>query len=188
MAEIIVTLRQILDTEPCYNPYQKNLVSVDHNLDAPITFREIAEKINPNDLVWYFYEALPDHDTLKRHFAIDCVERIIYLIDNKHSRNALTVARKYALGQATDNELRTARDMIRDFAWDTTTNTEDNAAWNAIYATVWSTAWAAAKNASWYAVKAHPTQDAKSDEAKWQANRIIQLTEAGEWSPITQDL
>ena len=156
MPKITITLRQILDANPCYNPYQKNLVPIAHDLDAPITFREIAEKVCPNDLIWCFTSALPNHDTLKRHFSIDCAERVKHLMMDPRSVNALVVARKHAMGEATDAELNAA--------------------------------WGAASGAAWEAARAAARAAASGAEREWQVERIIQLTDAGEWSPIIQDL
>ena len=204
MAEITVTLRQILDAYPCYDPREKRLLPADHDLDAPITFGEIAEKASPDDLIWCFTYALPGHEALKRHFAVDCAERVRHLITDPRSLNALVIARHHAMGEATDAELAAAWDAAWDAAkaaaWDAAWYAAEaaagNAAWyaaeaaagNAAKAAAWDAAWDAAKAAAWYAAKAAAGNAAEAAERAWQAERIVQLTEAGEWSPIIQDL
>lgn len=43
---ITITLRQILDAGPCYDPRDNGLLPADHGFDAPIGFREIAAKVS----------------------------------------------------------------------------------------------------------------------------------------------
>ena len=53
-----------------------------------------------------------------RLFACDCAERVVHLCgDDDRPRNAIEVARRYANGEATDNELASAWDAARDAAW-----------------------------------------------------------------------
>lgn len=148
---ITITLRQILDAGPCYDPRNKGLLPQDHDLDAPISFREIVKKVGAEDAIWCF-SILPGHDSLKRHFAVDCADRMKHLMTDERSINALSVARRHAMGQATDEELAVAWDAARIAAW----------------AAAWATTWAADSG----------------DERAWQAARLIELTEAGEWSPV----
>ena len=182
MTSITVTLRQILAAGPCYDPREKGLLPTDHDLDAPITFGEIAEKASPNDLIWCFAYALPGHEALKRHFAVDCAERVKHLMTDPRSLDALGVARRHAMGEATDAELDAARVAAWDAAWDAARA----AAWAAARAAAWAAANDAASDAAGAAGAA--AWDAASDAARaaeraWQAERIIQLTEAGEWTP-----
>jgi hypothetical protein len=53
-------------------------------------------------------------DRQRRLFACDCAERVLHLFEakrpqDKRPREAIAVARRYALGEATDNELGDAR-------------------------------------------------------------------------------
>ena len=153
MPAITVTLRQILAAKPCYDPREKGLLPADHDLDAPITFREIAEKISPSDTIWCFTNALPSHESLKRHFEVDCAERVKHLMTDARSLNALVVARKHAMGEATDAELSAEMDA----AWD--------AAWDAARAAAWAAARAAARAAAMDAARA-AAMDAARDSQK----------------------
>ena len=140
---IAITLRQILDAGPCYDPRNKGLLPPNHNLDEPISFREIVEKAGAEDAIWCF-SILPGNEGLKRHFAVDCAERVKHLMKNERILNVLTVARRHAIGHATDEELAVA-----------------------------SAAYIAAAESS-----------DSGEERAWQAARLIELTEAGEWSPV----
>ena len=58
-----------------------------------------------------------------RLFACDCAERALPIIaksmpDEDRPRRAIEAARRYANGQATDEEWDAARDAARDAAWD----------------------------------------------------------------------
>jgi hypothetical protein len=111
---ITITLRKILAAHPCYDPREKGLLPSNHDLDAPITFREIAKAAKPLDVVWCFAN-LPGHDSLKRHFAVECVERDQSLM--KDWQDAIAGARRYADGQATDKKLRAAEAAAQSAAW-----------------------------------------------------------------------
>ena len=75
-----------------------------------------------------------------RLFACDCAERVIHLCDDNRSHNAIVIARQYAIGKATKEELLTARDAARAAAW----------------AAAWDAAWAAARAAARSAQLAAP--------------------------------
>lgn len=160
---ITITLRQIFDAGPCYDPRVKGLLPASHDLDAPISFREIVKKVGAEDAIWCF-SILPGHDSLKRHFAVDCADRIKHLMTDERSINALSVARRHAIGQATYEELAAARVAARD------------ASRVAVLGVAWAVVWDAARIAAWAADS--------GDERAWQAARLIELTEAGEWSPV----
>lgn len=196
---IAIALRQILAADHCYDPRDRGLLPADHDLDAPISFREIVEKAGAEDAIWCF-SILPDHDNLKRRFAVDCAERVKHLMADERSLNALTVARRHAMGQATDKEL--------DEAWYAAEAASDDGVWtevadaaqaaalaavesdtrDAAEAAAWAAAGAAvgvggeaeneAENAAWNA--------AYDSEQAWQAARLIELTETGEWSPVAE--
>ena len=196
---ITITLRQILSAKPCYDPIARyGLEGMDR--DMPISFREIVERAGARDAIWCFATALPGHEALKRHFAVDCAERVRHLMDDPRSLDALEVARRHALGQATNEELTAARAAAWDAwdAWDAAgaaaraawdawdaAGAAAGAAWDAAGAAaraawaawaagvaVWDATWGAARAAVWAAWDA--VWDA---EREWQAARLIELTE-----------
>ncbi len=83
-----------------------------------------------------------DGDKLLRLFAADCAEEALTLckITDKRSWQAVEVARKYANGKTTKEELAAAWDAAWAAAW--------AAAWDAAWAAAWDAAWAAAGSAA----------------------------------------
>ena len=110
-------------------------------------FAKSSRRSERKTQIWCF-SILPGHDSLKRHFVVDCADRMKHLMTDERSINALSVARRHAIGQAIDKKLAAARDATRDIARDAALNADSG------------------------------------DERAWQAARLIELTEAGEWSPV----
>ena len=89
-----------------------------------------------------------------RLFACDCAERALNRERERggepdpRSWESITVARRFARGEATQEELAAAWDA----AW--------TAAWDAARAAAWTAAWAAARDAAW------------ATERQWQTERL----------------
>ena len=106
-----------------------------------------------------------------RLFACDCAERVVHLCgDDDRPRNAIEVARRYANGKATDEELAAAR----------------AAAWAAAGAAAWAAAW----DAAWAAARA-AARDAARDAAwaaawaaAWDAERVWQTARLMEYLDV----
>ena len=186
MSAVTITLRQIIEAHPCYDPVVRFGLE---EMDQPIHFKKIVSMAGVEDAIWCFAAALPGHEALKRHFAVDCAERVRHLMDDPRSLAALEVARRHALGQATDEELTAAWDAAWNAVWD--------AAWNAVWAAraaAWDAARAAARDAAWAAATAaagaaaraaaRAAGDAAWAERDWQGQRLVELTEAGAWAPV----
>ena len=132
-----ITLQEIRDLEPCYDP-AKFLPE-----DWTGTVLDIlnVEKCPAEDRLWVVLrEQFIDARTL-RLFAVWCAREALKLIKKPDSRSidACNVAERYANGEATDEELADARDA----AW---------AAWAAGAAGAAGDAWAA--GAAWAAASA----------------------------------
>ena len=115
-----------------------------------------------------------------RLFACDCAERVLSLFeveypDDMRPRQAIEIARRYAIGDATDSELFTAGAAARATTGATAWATAWNAAWAARAATsaaARATTGATAWDAAWDAARA--ARDAASDaEQEWQTVRLI---------------
>jgi hypothetical protein len=94
-------------------------------------------------------EQLPWDERQARLFACDCAARVLHLCadDEDLPRVAIEIARAYAIGKATREDLAAAaRDAAAASAWDA--------------ASAWASAWAAARDA------------ARGAEAAWQAARL----------------
>ena len=81
-------------------------------------------------------------------------------VTDKRSHNAISVARRFAMGQATHEELDAAWSAAKDAAW----SAAKDAAWSAAK----DAAWYAAKDAAWYAAW-YAAWPAAKDDAKWGA-------------------
>lgn len=91
---------------------------------------------------------LPWCDRLLRLFACDCAERVVHLCgDDPRPAQAIAVARRYADGEATEDELREARAVAWDPAWDVARAVAWDAARDAARAAAWAAAWAVAWDA-----------------------------------------
>lgn len=75
---LTITLRQILDAGPCYDPRDRGLLEKDHPLDAPIRFIDIYNVCGYLDTVWCF-AAVADR-TMIFDFMARYVARITYLL------------------------------------------------------------------------------------------------------------
>jgi len=101
-----------------------------------------------------------------RLFAVDCAERVVHLCDDPRPRRAIAVARRYAGGEATSEEL----DAVCDAAWAGAWATARAAARDAAWATARAGAWAAARDAAWAAAWA----GAWDAEQEWQSARLME--------------
>ena len=105
-----------------------------------------------------------------RHLACDCAARVLHLTTDPRPADAIRIARRFAEGMATGEELAAAQDA----AW---------AAWAAAWdarAAAWA-AWAAARAAAGAAARAAAGTAARAAgaaagaaERRWQADRLMQ--------------
>jgi len=105
-----------------------------------------------------------------RLFAADCAEHVLDALEDRYpsdprSRNAIAVARRFANGQATQDELAAARDAAWAAAW--------AAAWDAARAAARAAAWAAARDAA----RAAAWDAAWDAEKQWQTSRLFDYLE-----------
>ena len=113
-----------------------------------------------------------------RLFAVECAERVLPIFEREHPNDsrpceALAVARRFADGQATREELAAARDAARDAAWAAASAAAARAAaaWDAARAAAASAA-AARAAAAWDAARAAAAWDA---ERQWQNRRLAEV-------------
>ena len=102
-------------------------------------------------------------DSNLRLFACDVAEDAMSLIDSPDPRSvqAVEVARRFAVGEATEGELAAARDSAREAA----RGAAEAAAWDSARAAAWDAAWAAA----WAARAAAWAARAAARDAAWAA-------------------
>ena len=147
---ITTTLNRIRDHSPCQPGWEKLLVGLGKTKadDEVLSFATILEIVGLDDALWYC-RAEPQYAKEWRLFAVAVARRVEHLNTDPRVKNAIDVAERYAHGEATDAELKAARD----------------AAWEAAGAAAWEAAWPAAW-AAWYAA-----WDARAAEwaAAWDA-------------------
>ena len=116
------------------------------------------------------------NDRTTRLFAVECAERVLPLFErdrpgDSRPREALAVARRFADGQATREELAAAGAAAGAAARD--------AAWTAAGAAAGTAAWAAASDAAWDAAwdaaRAAASDTAWAAERRWQNERLAEM-------------
>ena len=146
------TLAIIRPHNPCTSGWEDLLrhLGPKYPQDKPIAFGTILESNGLDDALWGLRAVLPeqekDRDRLARLFACYCAESVLHIWeakfpDDKRPREAIAVSRRFALGQATQEE----RAAARAAAWDAAGATwaaARAAAW-AAEAAAWAAAWAA---------------------------------------------
>jgi len=104
-----------------------------------------------------------------RLFAVDCAEDVANMIPEPEAKGCLEVARKYAAGEASYEELAAAREA----AWEATRKAARNdvgaAAKDAVYDAAQEIAWVAASDAAWDSASAAAWEAARAAEAAGDA-------------------
>lgn len=107
----------------------------------PIPIARILEVNGFDDALWALRAVSPEQeverDLLARLYACWCVRQVWHTLTDERSRRAVEVAERYAVGEATADELDAAESAARSAA---------DAAWSAADAArsaAWSAAWAA---------------------------------------------
>jgi hypothetical protein len=137
--------------------------------DEPLPFATIL-RINGLDFALWCVRAEPQHERVWRLFLVWCARQVQHRLTDPRSLAALDVAEKYALGMATNDELRAAeaaaeaaaaeaaREPMRAAEWDAALAARDVArpeAWDAAAkaarATARAVAWAGEWHAAWHA-------------------------------------
>lgn len=152
--------------------------------EGPIPLTAILESNGCADALWCLRAILPKEvglrDRLARLLACDYAEHVAHLWVAPpgvtwQPADTITVARRYAWGLATKEELLAAWIAAWDAAWITAWDAARDTAWiaarDAARATVWTAAWAAAWTAAWDAAR-------DAAETQWQANRFLAVLDA----------
>jgi hypothetical protein len=180
---ITVTLNAIRKHHPCASGWTKLLTHLGKTRadDAPFPLTTVLLSNNLGDAIWCC-RCLPEYDREWRLFAVWCARQVQHLTTDPRSIAALDVAERFANGQATADELATARDAAWDAAWETAGaagaalaaagKAAGDAIWGAARDAAWAAAGKAAGDAAWVAAR----------EAAWDAQRaaFLQLITTGE--------
>ena len=137
------TLNKIRKYEPCKSGWEKLLTYLGKTKadDEPLSITTILDSNGFDDAIWCL-RAVEGKDREIRLFAVWCARQVQHLLKDQRSIDALDVAERYALGQATEDEL----DAARDAAWAAARDT---------WAAARAAAEAAARAAAWAAWAAY---------------------------------
>ena len=135
MAQLTTTLNRIRDHGPCEPGWKKLLAGLGKSRadDEPLTFAKIWW-INGLDFAIWCARAEPQHSRVLRLFAVWCVRKVQHRLTDPRSLAALDVAEKYALGMATNDELRAAEAAALDAAAEAAREPMRAAEWDAAWA------------------------------------------------------
>jgi hypothetical protein len=108
-------------------------------------------------------------DRKLRLFAVDCAQDALgafesFIPGDTRVRECLEVVRRYANGEATEQE----RSAAKSAAWSAAWSAAESAAWSAAESAAESAAWSAAKSAAWSAAKSA----AKERFSNWLVVRL----------------
>lgn len=78
---LTITLRQIFDAGPCYDPRDRGLLEKDHPLDAPLNLLDIYTVCGYSDTIWCF--AAVANESLRFKFMSVYMPRLIYLLPER---------------------------------------------------------------------------------------------------------
>lgn len=160
------TLNKIRDNQPCSNGWEKLLTYLGKTKadDEPLSLLTILDSNGLDDALWCL-RAIEGHDKEIRLYAVWCARQVQHLLPDQRRLAALDVAEKYALGEATEDELKAARAACDAAASD--------AAWSAAASDAyWAAAWAAsdacwaARDAALAAADVADAWDAARDEMR----------------------
>jgi len=183
MDAIYTTLGRIRANSPCKEGFKKMIkyLGSDYGDDTPLTFRQVYESNGYEDTLWWLRTVEEKYHPLLRHFAVDCAERVLCRLNDPRSVATLEVARRYADGEATEEELRKARTDAADAeetAWAKARASRAVREYAAVRDVARETAWEATWAAS-YVVEARDVARARDAEEKWQMDRLFQYCRLG---------
>jgi hypothetical protein len=180
IATIYTTLNRIRAHQPCEDGWRKLLAGLGKTEadNEPLPYARIVEISGIDDALWAC-RAEPQYAKEWRLFAVWCARQVEHLMQDERSKRACDVAERYALGQATDDELAAAS-AAAWAAWDAAraasaaaraasaaARAASAAAWDAASAAAWD-AWDAAWAAS-AAARAASAAARAASAAAWDA-------------------
>jgi hypothetical protein len=117
------TLNAIRKHSPCEESWKKLLASLNKTQadDEALPLRHILDTLGVSDAIWAL-RSLEGADREIRLFASDCAERVLPIYEAQYPedmrpRQAIEVARRYAHGEATEQELNAAWYAAGTAAW-----------------------------------------------------------------------
>jgi hypothetical protein len=182
---IATTLTNIQNHQPCKRSWKKLLIGLGKKRvdDKPLPYWQIVKICGLDDALWAT-RAEPQYEREWRLYAVACARRVANLCTDPRVAEALTVAERYAHGQATGQELDAARNAVDDAVLYTTRAVRDAAlraiSTAALYAAS-ATALNAGSAAALYAARAAALATAYKSEAveaaehEWQKQAFLEI-------------
>ena len=183
------TFRKAKEVGACVKSYRKMVKALGgvkkYGEDTPIPLDKVLEVCGLDDTLWTLRIVIEPAEREIRLYACACAERVLPLFeskypDNKCPRQAIEIARKFANGEVTKEELSSACAA----AWGAAAGAADflaGATWAAV-GSAWAAGatWAAARaaRAAWAAARA--ARAALTAGSAWAAARAADEA-AGEW-------
>jgi len=149
------TLAILRAATPCAEGWAKLLrhIGTDYPACKPIDFATILESNGIDDALWGLRAVLPEQeparDRAARLFACDCAEAVLPIFERQvptdaRLREAIRIARAFAHGAATTDDIAAAWVAARAAAGAAAADAAGDAAWAAAGAAAWAAAGAAA--------------------------------------------
>jgi hypothetical protein len=177
------TFAELKEHGACTKGYKKLAKSLGgikaYGQDTLIPLTKIIESNGLDDALWCLRATVEDSDKLSRLLACDYAEHVLPIYEaknpsDKRPRTAIEVSRRFAVGEATSQELDATWGAAWDAAWAAARAAAWDAAWDAASDAARAAAWAAARAAAWAAAG-----DAAGDAA-WAAARAAAWAAAGD--------
>lgn len=166
MTGMHVTLNAIRKKGPCQDGWVNLLAHLGKTKadDEPLRLSTILDSNGLDDCYWCFRALAPEYDRAARLHVCDIAERALRSVPEgeERPRIAIETARKYAAGEASEEEMAAANAA----AWIAV-----DAAWIAVDA-AWA-AWAAANASAFYAVMAARGGAADADAERAEQEKIL---------------
>ena len=151
---IYTTLNRIRAQGPCIDGWAKLLRHLGKTQadDAPVSLLTILESNGLNDALWCL-RAVDGHEREMRLYAVWCARQVQHLMTDPRPLAAIDIAERHANGQATDEELRSARVAACEAVFDAASPASRDAAGAAASAASPAVSRAATSAAAWYAAR-----------------------------------
>ena len=175
MYPLTTTTARIDACHPCPNRRDRaaQLLGITEPSDEPISYAYLLDTLGLDDALWCC-RAEPDVAPIWRRYVVWCARRVQHLMTDQRTLDALDVAERHADGQASDEELGTARAAARKAVLDAL-DAASNAGTDAFHA-AWIV-WAAAGGAAGAAAAA--AGGACQQQGQQQAAAFRQLVTTG---------
>lgn len=151
------TLAKIRAHAPCESGWRKLVTALGgvhkYGEHTPITLMRILDSNGLDDALWAL-RACDGSEQFERELVCDFAERVLPIFEaerpgDRRVRDCIETARRFARGQAGDEELAAARDAA--WAAGDAARAAGDAAGDAAGAAAWVAAWVAAEAAAWVA-------------------------------------